>query len=899
MATLAQNDLANRLQNLEIAPKSNSLDKPATQFVKTEQLRSSLFKIDVRPGSKAYRYDVEVYRLDNLKSFTKASDDGQKALNKNLCYEAVSLAYTNTNFGWPDNALGEIVYDMRSTLYTNKPIQLERTQIDIPFGYIPNDYQLQTYVPGDSAVIVKILPNLKVPELDLTDIAQYTNGTSLYQEDRSLRTFLELLTSQDVLNRNEYAAIGAGKLFTNDERKFRNIGFGMLLRPGVAKGVKVVKNYGQPTPAIVLDATTCPFFKSQPLKTTIQEVLTSRGGNWDRVKYQLNELRVYVERKPQRTFRIGGFSDKPVSKLIKTTQDKRQMNLVEFYRAYHEMEIDPNMLAVQSDLPLKKGVREYFAVEDLIIMPDQRVPMDKTHTELSQMIIKETAVPPAQRMAKILEHADDLQLFNPNNAVLAGFGITIDKNSHKDAAKVRKQPQMRMGANKIINPNPEKARWDADAKHARLLEPVMVTNTVVLCNFGRERFRPDMNQFMKVVEKRALEKGMKFGNYRIEDFRGDWPATFGQFVKDGVNFVLYVDPRRDTDGHGKLKLCEALYKILTQHVTMERVSDVLKGKIMTLDNILYKTNVKNAGINYEPIIEPLAHDYGLEQGKILVLGYDVAHPPPMKSAERRLRHSLGLTVESLEPSVVGITANVARHPHNFVGDYFYQESRKEAVDCMQLQLRMTRFLQMLKQNRPQHAEPETIVVVRDGISEGQFRMAADEELPALKAGCEDYRRGYHPKFVFVIGTKRHFKRFMVERNGRLENMAPGSVVEEKFTRTDCPEFYMQSHYPIQGTGKAVQYAVPINETKITRDQLQALLNALCFEHQIVTSAISLPEPVYQADELAKRGFNNYKEMKAIMPQNIPRHQQVLVDGPELTKMLGYMDSKLQATRFTA
>lgn len=59
-----------------------------------------------------------------------------------------------------------------------------------------------------------------------------------------------------------------------------------------------------------------------------------------------------------------------------------------------------------------------------------------------------------------------------------------------------------------------------------------------------------------------------------------------------------------------------------------------------------------------------------------------------------------------------------------MGDYFYQESRKEAVDCLQLQERMTRFLQMLKQNRPQHAEPETIVVVRDGISEGQFRMVS-------------------------------------------------------------------------------------------------------------------------------------------------------------------------------
>lgn len=36
-----------------------------------------------------------------------------------------------------------------------------------------------------------------------------------------------------------------------------------------------------------------------------------------------------------------------------------------------------------------------------------------------------------------------------------------------------------------------------------------------------------------------------------------------------------------------------------------------------------------------------------------------------------------------------------------------------------------------------------------------------------------------------------------------------------------------------------------------------------------------------------------------MPQNIPKKNQVVVDGPELTEMLCYMDSKLKATRFTA
>ncbi|KAH7717468.1 piwi domain-containing protein [Aphelenchoides avenae] len=175
----------------------------------------------------------------------------------------------------------------------------------------------------------------------------------------------------------------------------------------------------------------------------------------------------------------------------------------------------------------------------------------------------------------------------------------------------------------------------------------------------------------------------------------------------------------------------------------------------------------------------------------------------------------------------------------------------------------------------------------------KFCEAADDEgLPARKGRLRGLPRGVQAALRL---RHRHQAHFRVERDGRLDNMLPGSVVEEKFTRTDCTEFSMQSHNPIQGTGKAV----PVNETDITRDQLQALLNALCFDHQIVTSSISLPEPVYQGDELAKRGFSNYEEIKSVVPQNIPKKQQVLANGPALTTMLCYMESDLKATSFTA
>lgn len=86
---------------------------------------------------------------------------------------------------------------------------------------------------------------------------------------------------------------------------------------------------------------------------------------------------------------------------------------------------------------------------------------------------------------------------------------------------------------------------------------------------------------------------------------------------------------------------------------------------------------------------------------------------------------------------------------------------------------------------------------------------------------------------------------------------------------------------------------------MSQDDLQAFLNALCYSHQIVYSAVSLPEPIYQADELAKRGSDNYRTMKWLDQMAIPRLQTKIVDAARLTDVLCYMGSQLQATRFTA
>lgn len=65
---------------------------------------------------------------------------------------------------------------------------------------------------------------------------------------------------------------------------------------------------------------------------------------------------------------------------------------------------------------------------------------------------------------------------------------------------------------------------------------------------------------------------------------------------------------------------------------------------------------------------------------------------------------------------------MAKNPYTFTGDYFYQDSRKESVDVLQLAERVSWILHLLAINRPEAAKPKYIFILRDGLSEGQFFM---------------------------------------------------------------------------------------------------------------------------------------------------------------------------------
>lgn len=70
-----------------------------------------------------------------------------------------------------------------------------------------------------------------------------------------------------------------------------------------------------------------------------------------------------------------------------------------------------------------------------------------------------------------------------------------------------------------------------------------------------------------------------------------------------------------------------------------------------------------------------------------------------------------------------------------MGDYFYQPSRREAIDPDSLRVRAQWLVTQLKKNITQ--PPKILFIFRDGVSEGQIPMVVNDELPAIRQGCAD------------------------------------------------------------------------------------------------------------------------------------------------------------------
>lgn len=203
------------------------------------------------------------------------------------------------------------------------------------------------------------------------------------------------------------------------------------------------------------------------------------------------------------------------------------------------------------------------------------------------------------------------------------------------------------------------------------------------------------------------------------------------------------------------------------------------GRPQYFGNVALKFNLKGGGDNQ--LTEP-SHLHFVTRDDTMIVGIDVTHPDPNSSNQ----------APSIAAMVASINSNLAQWPAT---SSVQTRRRQEMVDSLKDMLK--RHLDLWKTEGRHTLFPKNILIYRDGVSEGQYQMVKDYELPLLRQACQEMYDPVgqeRPRITIVVVTKRHHTRFgpmtqdKADSNG---NCVAGTVTDRGVTEAHQWDFFLR------------------------------------------------------------------------------------------------------------
>lgn len=305
------------------------------------------------------------------------------------------------------------------------------------------------------------------------------------------------------------------------------------------------------------------------------------------------------------------------------------------------------------------------------------------------------------------------------------------------------------------------------------------------------------------------------GGPQLEDYDRALNTWFAHYDKIGVKMLFIVLFRKDAVLYARLKyLAEVRWGIHTICSDLKKLSPRNKPQGDSyFANIALKFNLKTGGSNQQ--LAPNAMGI-LAAGKTMLVGIDVTHPSPGSI------HGA--------PSIAAVVASVNKECSQWPGSLRAQESRQEMVQDL-AEMMIERLHSFRRYNNK--VLPQSIVVYRDGVSEGQYEKVLAEEAPAIDSAVQRIypANGAKPKVsIFVVGKRHHTRFFPTQANDthrdRFMNPIAGTVVDRGVTSKKYWDMFLQAHHGLQGTAKPAHYVVIKDENHFTADSFETLVRLL-------------------------------------------------------------------------
>ncbi|KAL4883725.1 ribonuclease H-like domain-containing protein [Aspergillus karnatakaensis] len=534
------------------------------------------------------------------------------------------------------------------------------------------------------------------------------------------------------------------------------------------------------------------------------------------------------------------------------------ITVAEFFRRTYNMQVDPKMPVVNVG---NRKEPSYLPVEVCRVEPGQPAKAKLTANQTREMMKFAVRGPAQNAQSIVTKGIETIGLGNPANPTLLDFGIQANPSLITVPGRVLPAPSVYYKDSKSNQKQiaPLSGSWNM--KSIRFSSSTTLkTWAWLLIDGGRQYFRsPDqlngcLREFTKKLNEVGVVASPPISGQRVElnwqNYERDINSAISSLMeKHKPSLILTILPQNSTELYNCVKqACDIRYGVRNINVLAERL---VEAKEQYFANVGLKFNLKLGGTNQ--IVNP--KELGIiGEGKTMLVGIDVTHPSP-GSAEGA-------------PSVAGMVASINASLGQWPAEIRIQsKSRNEMVEDLDSMLKA--HLRRWSANN-KNKLPENIIVYRDGVSEGQYDLVTEKELPLLKAACRDTYPASDtaknlPKFSIIIVGKRHHTRFFPtsqETADRSNNPVNGTVVDRGITEASNWDFFLQAHTALKGTARPAHYYTiwdeifaklkPTAPYQNTADILEALTHHMCYLFGRATKAVSICPPAYYADLVCTR-----------------------------------------------
>lgn len=647
---------------------------------------------------------------------------------------------------------------------------------------------------------------------------------------------------------NSQRFVEVGRTFYSD-RQARDLTGGAQAWRGFYQSIRMT----QGGLSVNVDESFTPFWKQGTLIDLCKDA--GRGSlprdefGWRRLGKDLHSLRVRATHSGI-SYRVFGFSPKGAGQTTFKDNDSGNMVSVADYMrtAYGVTLSQPNLPCVRTNP--KRDI--FVPLELLEVCPKQRRSKAMTPVQTSNMI-KLAALKPNDRK-RSAQTAIATANYNTDDTCRA-FGMQVDPKLVAVDARVLTPPSLEYDGRRVIQAN--NGAWNMARN--RMIQGMTVYHWMVI-QVGRFMRQPDIEQFVLQMGDIAKENGMNFvnrhptivNNVNERGFEGELTRVIadenskiksrkGQ-ERHHLQLVIVLKEKQESTVYNAVKrVCDIQLGIASQCLLSKKIVTQRKPE-QYISNVLLKINAKLGGANVKVQNYPKASDNpSFLSLPHIVLGADVTHPAPGSGGR---------------PSVAALVGSKDLHGIQYTGALRNQGSRQEIIEDMG-----SMFLEVYRRwfdNFSPRVHAQSIIMFRDGVSEGQYQQVLDVELPQIRNACINTCK-FSPKITYIIVTKRHHARFFggaktrqqdLDRNG---NVVAGTVIDTGITSTNTWDFYLNSHAGIQGTNRPSKYTVLLDENNMTADQLQAYIFRLSHGYARCTRSVSMVNSAYYAHLLAFRG----------------------------------------------